>query len=316
MIGGAGFLGSTLVDRLLAEGHAVDVIDDLSTGSLTNLADARADRTHDLTFHRVDLADEGVPELLARRPPEVAYLLADPSIEAASALLAQLGGDRGCKVVAAVAGRSAYGPAEVDFPLAEAALARRTSRPDHVAVHDLLDALAWARDEHGLASTALVLATVYGPRSPVGSPWALLPRTAATLLRVQREDGAVAVEPEVADFLRTEADASHDLLYVDDAVDALVRSATRGDGLVMNVSTGSPTFTFDVVDELLRQQGGQVPEGGVAGRDGRDRRGPSTDHFALDASRAEAELGWRPWTSLEEGVASTLASSAGQADPS
>ncbi len=40
--GGAGFIGSTLVDRLLAEGHAVDVVDDLSTGSLANLAEARA----------------------------------------------------------------------------------------------------------------------------------------------------------------------------------------------------------------------------------------------------------------------------------
>ncbi len=42
MTGGAGFIGSNLVDRLLAEGHAVDVVDDLSTGSLANLADARA----------------------------------------------------------------------------------------------------------------------------------------------------------------------------------------------------------------------------------------------------------------------------------
>ena len=48
--GGAGFIGSTLVDRLLAEGHAVDVVDDLSTGSLANLADARADRSHDFTL--------------------------------------------------------------------------------------------------------------------------------------------------------------------------------------------------------------------------------------------------------------------------
>ncbi len=46
--GGAGFIGSTLVDRLLAEGHAVDVIDDLSSGSLANLAEARADRSHAL----------------------------------------------------------------------------------------------------------------------------------------------------------------------------------------------------------------------------------------------------------------------------
>ena len=50
--GGAGFIGSTLVDRLLAEGCDVDVIDDLSTGSLANLADARAQRSRKFTFHR------------------------------------------------------------------------------------------------------------------------------------------------------------------------------------------------------------------------------------------------------------------------
>jgi len=53
--GGAGFIGSTLVDRLLAEGHAVDVIDDLSTGSLTNLAAARSTADNQLTFHRLDI---------------------------------------------------------------------------------------------------------------------------------------------------------------------------------------------------------------------------------------------------------------------
>ncbi len=52
--GGAGFIGSNLVDRLLAEGHAVDVIDDLSTGSLANLADARSDPSLDFTFSRLD----------------------------------------------------------------------------------------------------------------------------------------------------------------------------------------------------------------------------------------------------------------------
>jgi UDP-glucose 4-epimerase len=53
--GGAGFIGSTLVDRLLAEGHTVDVVDDLSTGSLSNLADARAAAGHQLTVHQIDI---------------------------------------------------------------------------------------------------------------------------------------------------------------------------------------------------------------------------------------------------------------------
>jgi UDP-glucose 4-epimerase len=52
--GGAGFIGSTLVDRLLAEGHEVDVVDDLSSGSLANLADARASAGGALTIHQLD----------------------------------------------------------------------------------------------------------------------------------------------------------------------------------------------------------------------------------------------------------------------
>ena len=67
--GGAGFVGSTLVDRLLAEGHAVDVIDDLSSGSLANLADARSDRSHSFSFHQIDIREPSVTELIARRAP-------------------------------------------------------------------------------------------------------------------------------------------------------------------------------------------------------------------------------------------------------
>ena len=74
--GGAGFIGSTLVDRLLAEGHHVDVVDDLSTGSLANLAEARATPGHELTFHRLDIREPAVIELVAHRRPEVVFHLA------------------------------------------------------------------------------------------------------------------------------------------------------------------------------------------------------------------------------------------------
>src|SRR5438477_2594779 len=73
--GGAGFIGSTLVDRLLAEGHAVDVVDDLSTGSLANLADARR-AGGEMSFHQIDIRMGQVSELIARRKPKVIFHLA------------------------------------------------------------------------------------------------------------------------------------------------------------------------------------------------------------------------------------------------
>src|SRR3712207_3292815 len=74
--GGAGFIGSTLVDRLLAEGHSVDVVDDLSTGSLANLAEARSNPAYEMSFHRLDIRSPGLLDLMDHRCPEVMFHLA------------------------------------------------------------------------------------------------------------------------------------------------------------------------------------------------------------------------------------------------
>src|SRR5215469_542935 len=77
--GGAGFIGSNLVDRLLAEGHQVEVVDDLSTGSLANLADARRSSDGRLTFHQLDIRDRSLSDVLKRFRPQVVYHLAAPA---------------------------------------------------------------------------------------------------------------------------------------------------------------------------------------------------------------------------------------------
>ncbi|MDP9463099.1 MAG: NAD-dependent epimerase/dehydratase family protein, partial [Actinomycetota bacterium] len=75
VVGGAGFLGSHLVDRLIAAGNPVDVVDDLSSGSLANLADARA-AGGTLKIHTLDVLAAEFAALAAKRPPQIVYHLA------------------------------------------------------------------------------------------------------------------------------------------------------------------------------------------------------------------------------------------------
>ena len=134
--GGAGFIGSTLVDRLLAEGHAVDVVDDLSSGSLVNLADARANPDHDFTFHRLDVRSTALTDLIIRRQPEVVFHLAAqadvrvsverPAFDAEVNIIGTLNVLEGArqgptrKVVFAASGGTLYGEPE-DLPGARVA---------------------------------------------------------------------------------------------------------------------------------------------------------------------------------------------------
>src|SRR4051812_5357179 len=74
--GGAGFIGSTLVDRLLAEGWKVDVVDDLSSGSLGNLGGARSLPDRRFSFHRLDVSSSAVVDLITHRRPDVIFHLA------------------------------------------------------------------------------------------------------------------------------------------------------------------------------------------------------------------------------------------------
>ena len=181
--GGAGFIGSNLVDRLLAEGCDVDVIDDLSTGALANLAEARAQRNRRCTFHRMDLRSPQLVDLVAQHTPEVVFHLGahvdtreatrHPLHDAEINLLGSLNlfeaavaaGTR--KVVFAGSGSTLYGAPE-SVPVRESHPQRPQS---HLGVSKKAvgDYLHVYREQHGLEFTVLALASVYGPRQdPAG----------------------------------------------------------------------------------------------------------------------------------------------------
>ena len=302
--GGAGFIGSNLVDRLLAEGHAVDVIDDLSTGSLANLADARADPNNELSFHRLDLRAPEAIDVIERRNPEIVFHLAaqssvpvaekDPTADASINVVGGvnvLEGSRragASKVVYAASGGTLYGTvADDDLPVREG----HPWRPESLygvskkAVHDYLVAY---RESFDLEFTSLALANVYGPRQdPHGESGVVAIFT----------DRLLAGEPCV---INGDGRHTRDYVYVDDVVDAFVRSAERGGGLLINVGTGVQTSILELHRAMAAAAGMDVDP--VFGPE----RPGDVLTSALDPGRAAIQLGWRPWTTVADGAAATL----------
>ena len=103
-----------------------------------------------------------------------------------------------------------------------------------------------------------------------------------------------------------DGEQTRDFVYVDDCVDAFVRAVDRGDGLVINIGTGVETSVNDLYAAMAAATGVDRPARQAAAQPGEVQRS------SLDASRAAIQLGWRPWTPLDEGVARVLEWHAGR----
>src|SRR5207342_2168977 len=176
--GGAGFVGSTLVDRLLAEGWHVDAVDDLSTGTLSNLATARSQPDRRFSFHRIDISSPAVMELIAHRRPDVVFHLAAqadvrvsvarPVFDATVNILGTLNvceaaiAAGASKVVLAASGGTLYGTTD-ELPIREGQ-PQVPESPYGVAKKAAGDYLHYYRQVRGLEYTALAMANIYGPR--------------------------------------------------------------------------------------------------------------------------------------------------------
>lgn len=294
--GGAGFIGSNLVDRLMAEGHHVDVVDDLSRGSLANLAEARRSPDGRLSFHQLDIRSPALVDMMARIRPEVVFHLAGPepgadAVEAADVgvmgSLRVLEGARsaGARKVVYACGASVYGdPDPGDLPLRESH-AQRPTQPDAVAQKAVADYLYAYRETYSLEFTTLILAHVYGPRQPAGPVVASF----ASLLAAGRAGTVTGTGGVTRDFV-----------YVDDVVDALARASDRGGGLTIHIGTGRETAIRDLYRAMAATAGRDQPAARGPGRPGEVRR------LALDPGRASIHLGWKPWTSLADGTAAVI----------
>lgn len=302
--GGAGFIGSNLVDRLLAEGYSVDVVDNLSSGKLSNLGEARSLGKGKFSFFQLDVVDYELEELIQLRRPEVIYHLAaqisvrssmvDPLTDAQINVLGSLRVLEAArkasvsKVVYAASGGTLYGECgSRDSPATEGN-PRELASPYGVSKAAVLDYLKIYRDAYDLEYTALALGNVYGVRQD--------PHGEAGVVAIFSEAMVKGEECKLyGDGLQ-----SRDFVYVDDVVDAFVRAGESGGGMVLNVGTGRGTTVLEVFEELSFQCGyGRQPEY-------LPQRLGELNHSVLNPSLVKLHLGWEAWTTIRVGLTNTL----------
>jgi UDP-glucose 4-epimerase len=300
--GGAGFIGSHLCDRLLAEGHRVVAVDDLSSGRIANLTEARG-YGKDFTFFNMDVRAEGLLPLFERHRPEVVmHVAAQPEVPAsvkdpvrdASINIMGLLNVLECavstgvrKVVYAASGGTLYGEPR-KLPVKETASGRPAS-PYGISKKVAIDYLAFYERYRGIAYTALALANVYGPRQD--------PHGEAGVVAIFATKMLAGDAPTIFG----DGDQTRDYVFVDDVVHAFALAAERGDGRLLNVGTGVETS----VNGLFRM----LAE--ITGFAGQPLTGPERPgdlrRSVLDPTLASTAIGWRPWTHLEDGLGETVA---------
>jgi UDP-glucose 4-epimerase len=299
--GAAGFIGSTLVDRLLADGHTVVGVDNLSSGRGENIVSAEL---HDeFEFAKADIVDADLRGLLAETRPEVIFHLAaqidvrrsvaDPQADTTinvvgTVRLAEAARQAGVrKVVHTSSGGSIYGTPQT-FPTPEDVPADPASpyAAGKVAGEVYLNMF---RNLYGLECSHIAPGNVYGPRQdPHG------------------EAGVVAIFSRALLGGRPtkifgDGTDTRDYVFVDDVVDAFVKAAGEaGGGLRFNVGTGVETSVRELHSAVANAAGAPDEPELVPPRLGELKRS------CLDISRAAEVLDWRPKVAIAEGVARTV----------
>lgn len=294
--GGAGFVGSHIVDHLIAAGHTVSIVDNRSTGRLELVHPAA-------TLHQCDIRSARVAEVFAAARPEaivhvaaqaeVRRSVADPRLDASINVLGTIAileaGQRVgvTRVVYTSTGGAAYGDTDV-LPTPE----NHPTRPaspygvSKVTAERYLD--CW-RGLTGMRTLSVRLANVYGPRQNPAGEAGVVAIFAYRLLRG---------EPCV---VNGDGGQTRDYVYVQDVADAVARALSRPDATgVANIGTGVETSVNDIYRRLARAAG--VERAAVHGpaKPGEQRRS------ALDPAHAKTLLGWTPTTTLDDGLARTL----------
>ncbi|MBF6354793.1 NAD-dependent epimerase/dehydratase family protein [Nocardia higoensis] len=293
--GGAGFIGSHLLDRLVADGHTVSVIDNLSSGDKSRVPDG-------VTLHMADIRDaDTMAEIVTTERPELIFHLAaqisvrhsvaDPQTDATTNILGTLNlltaaQQVGARLILASTGGAMYGDG-VPMPTPETMLPK-TEAPYGISKYCAETYLSLFNRLHGTHHLALRLGNAYGPRQD--------PHGEAGVVAIFCGQIARGETPTIfGDGTQT-----RDYVYVADAVEAFTAAVGySGAEEVFNIGTGAGTSVLTLLDAVNAAAGTTIRPRHAPERDGEWK------HGALDSSRAATELGWTATTTLTDGIRST-----------
>ncbi len=305
--GGAGFIGSNVVDAYIQAGHDVAIIDNLSTGKIKNL-------NPKARFYLLDIRSAEVKKVFElERPAVVNHHAAQMSVPASVAdpiydadvnvkgFLNVVEASRACnvkKVIFISSGGAIYGDSD-EYPTSENAMPSPLS-PYAITKSVAEDYLSFYNRQWGLDYTVLRYANVYGPRQ--------IPHGEAGVVAVFMDRLLNKTPSALYHFEDEPRGMTRDYCFVGDVVKANVLALAKGSGGVYNIGTGKPTHTLDLFNAIYQAVKERVPD--LPPSLAAPSRGPARPgdigRSCLNVYKAGAELGWKSVVTLKRGIERTL----------
>lgn len=292
--GGAGFIGSHVADALIGQGHKVTIVDNLCTGSISNI-------NPKARFYQLSICDRGLERVFEQEKPQVvihkaaqtvvARSEADPAFDAEQNILGSLNVILNClkfgviKIVyassAAVYGDPGYNPVDEKHPL-------NPLSAYGISKHTIEHYLQLYGTQYGLNYVALRYSNVYGPRQNPKSEAGVVAIFASQMLKGERPT------------IYGTGDKTRDYIHVSDVVAANLRSIEVNVNSIYNISTGIETSDQEIFNRLA----------GILGYEDAPKYAPVRKgeiyRICLECLKAKDGLDWRPRIALAEGLSTTV----------